>query len=118
MYGGPSKGFWTSRSSTLIVAQRSYRAWRSSESSRKAPATTPCASLRKGQSEQKGPAELPAFSVKDGSFLGRLVETSHAARHLRLDRRCHISSHFSRQRAHFSGLGCQLADLIAPIGCL
>jgi hypothetical protein len=50
----------------------------------------------KDNHKQKGPAELPAFSVKGGSFLGRLVETSHAARHLRLDRRCHTSSHFSR----------------------
>src|SRR6476619_7096956 len=50
--------------------------------------------------------------------LGRLVETFYAARYLRLDRRCHISSHLSGQRAHFSGLGRQFTELLAPIGCL
>ena len=46
------------------------------------------------------------------------METFHTARHLRFDRRCHTSSHFGRQRAHFSGLRRQFADLLAPIRCL
>ena len=38
----------------------------------------------------------PRDSGKQEGKLSRLVETFHAARYLRLDRRCHISSHFSR----------------------
>ena len=38
---------------------------------------------------------VPEADKQEGKLSG-LVETSHAARHLRLDRRCHISSHFSR----------------------
>jgi hypothetical protein len=50
----------------------------------------------KDNRSKKGRQSCRPFSVKGGSVLGRLVETSHAARHLRLDRRCHTSSHFSR----------------------
>ena len=38
---------------------------------------------------------VPEADKQEGKLSG-LVETSHAARHLRLDRRRHISSHFSR----------------------
>jgi hypothetical protein len=39
-------------------------------------------------------ARTPVFRSCLG--LGRLVKTSHAARYLRLDRRCHIRGHLSR----------------------
>src|SRR3989442_13153642 len=50
--------------------------------------------------------------------LVRPADLLHAARYLRLDRRCHVSSHLRRQAAHLLSLGPERAELLAPEGSL